>query len=364
VENRIGIYYWKCDRPYAFHSLNTSLSEKNLIDLETQIKSLLTNHFGNCSFNFSQLGCQGNHIAYIVNYQGSLFLLRIENGPEGDNYMEVEARLLDEVRSLNVPTPHVYAVNISRSEYPFAYQILDYLPYSDLNKLYKKGELNILDIATKIGKYIALYQQLRPEGYGLFNSKKLLENGKLSGLYKSYREYFFLNWEKHHDFLVRKNFISIKESHRLKDIVNDFDWCLDIDNGCLVHKDMALWNVLGTKSSIEAFIDWDDAISGDITDDISLLACFHSGEFINLVIDGYKQVKDLPDHFIPSFWLHLLRNMIVKSVIRLGAGYFNLKDDFFLINSGKTGKTLQQFTKDRINIAYLGLKNEINISNL
>jgi len=43
---------------------------------------------------------------------------------------------------------------------------------------------------------------------------------------------------------------------------------------------------------------------------------------------------------------------------------FNLEDDFFLINPGKTGKTLQQFTKDRINIAYLGLKNEINISNL
>ena len=198
----MGIYYWKCDRPNAFHSLNTTLSEKKLIDLETQIKSLLTNHFGDCLFTFNQLGSQGNHIGYIVNYQNSFFLLRIENGPEGDNYMEVEARLLDEVRSLNVPTPHVYAVNVSRSKYQFAYQIIDYLPYNDLNKLYKKGELNILDIAPKIGKCIAFYQQLRPEGFGLFDSEKLLENGKLSGLYKSYREYFLLNWEKHLDFTI------------------------------------------------------------------------------------------------------------------------------------------------------------------
>jgi Ser/Thr protein kinase RdoA (MazF antagonist) len=29
--------------------------------------------------------------------------------------------------------------------------------------------------------------------------------------------------------------------------------------GCLVHKDLALWNILGTEREIAAFIDFDDS---------------------------------------------------------------------------------------------------------
>ncbi|MFN9915135.1 MAG: phosphotransferase, partial [Pirellulaceae bacterium] len=38
---------------------------------------------------------------------------------------------------------------------------------------------------------------------------------------------------------------------------------LNLPLGCLVHKDLALWNILGTRDQIAAFIDFDDAISGD-----------------------------------------------------------------------------------------------------
>jgi hypothetical protein len=40
--------------------------------------------------------------------------------------------------------------------------------------------------------------------------------------------------------------------------------------------------------------------------------------------------------------------MIVKAVIRVGGNYFEKKDDFFLIEAGEEGNTLEQFTRDRI----------------
>ena len=52
---------------------------------------------------------------------------------------------------------------------------------------------------------------------------------------------------------------------------------LNLSQGCLVHKDLALWNILGTAREIEAFIDFDDAVSGDAMDDLSLLGCFYDG---------------------------------------------------------------------------------------
>jgi Ser/Thr protein kinase RdoA (MazF antagonist) len=131
-----------------------------------------------------------------------------------------------------------------------------------------------------------------------------------------------------------------------------------------VHKDLALWNILGESEEIKAFIDWDDTISGDPTDDLSLIACFHSGEIVNAMLEGYTTVKDLPDNFLPRFWLHLLRNMIVKAVIRVGADYFDRESDFFLIGSGSTGASLKMFTRQRIEIACLGLVNKIKIKDL
>src|SRR5690606_36264792 len=137
---------------------------------------------------------------------------------------------------------------------------------------------------------------------------------------------------------------------------------LVLPEGCLVHKDLALWNILGDRNQIYAFIDWDDAVSGDPTDDLSLLGCFHDGEVVLAAIDGYQQVKTLPSDFEQRFWLHLLRNIIFKSVIRVKGNYFEKSDMFFLNNPKQ--KSLKRFTLDRIESAVEGLKGNKSIASL
>jgi hypothetical protein len=91
-------------------------------------------------------------------------------------------------------------------------------------------------------------------------------------------------------------------------------------------------------------------------DDLSLLACFHDAAFLQRAFEGYESIRALPPDHLRCFWLHLLRNMIVKAVIRVGAGYFDRDDGFFLISSGSSGSNLREMTLSRLALALRGLR--------
>lgn len=99
-------------------------------------------------------------------------------------------------------------------------------------------------------------------------------------------------------------------------------------------------------------------------DDLSLLGCFHDGPVISNAILGYQSIQRLPQQHSRRFWLHLLRNMIVKAVIRVGAGYFDRTDSFFLFGSGMTGADLVQQTRARIFRVLDGLISDAEIGTL
>jgi aminoglycoside phosphotransferase (APT) family kinase protein len=362
--NRKSIYYWKCDRPNAFYALNEKSQDNGVSISESYISGLLYRHFGNNKFSFRPAGGQGNHLTYLVLHQGNNYFLRIEDGPEGDNYMGIEARVMDEVRASGVKTPEIFAVDSSRKNVPFAYQIMEYLDSPDLNSIDKEGKLDLLSVGEQIGENVACWQAIKPSGFGPFDPACMEEENRLKGLHGRYQDYYLLNWNQHLDFLKSRKFLSSEETFKLKNVVQEHLPFLQIVQGCLVHKDLALWNILGSKDEIRAFIDWDDSISGDPTDDLSLLACFHNWEFMESVLNGYQKIRELPEHFESLFWLHLLRNMIVKAVIRVGAGYFDRKDDFFLIGSGADGRSLEIITRERIKLAYSGLTGQAKITEL
>jgi Ser/Thr protein kinase RdoA (MazF antagonist) len=169
---------------------------------------------------------------------------------------------------------------------------------------------------------------------------------------------------EHLYFLVSRGFLTATQHDDISSEIENHRTLLDLAPGCLVHKDLALWNILGTRDQITAFIDFDDAISGDPMDDLSLLACFHDGAFLRRAFEGYQTLRALPSEHRRRFWLHLLRNMIVKAVIRVGAGYFDRDDGFFLIGSGGSGRDLRQFTLDRLQSALRGLRENADISTL
>ena len=358
--NRTGIYYWKCDRPSAFHSLHNDGKEKQFQQIDLPVRKLLEKRFNASPFTLNYGSGQGNHLTYLAVNNAKKYFVRIENGPERDTYMMVEGKIIDEVRNLGVPAPEIFESDTSRKKVDFAYQIMEYLEYPDLNTLHKAKELDMLTVAGEIGKYIARWQSITPPGFGLFNTEVIIKENRLIGLHDRYTDYYFLNLHNHLNFLVSKKFLTENEAKELLDTLYANKKYLNLSEGCLVHKDLALWNILGDEDEIKGFIDWDDSIVGDPTDDLSLLACFYADDVVQSAINGYTTIKALPNNFFPRFHLHLLRNMIVKAVIRVGANYFERTDDFFLIDSGSIGGTLEQVTREKIFMAYnlLNMKKE------
>ncbi len=361
LNRRKNIYYWKSDRPYVDGNVQ-NLDPSNREDLEKVLREYLIDHFKKDLADLRPAGGQGNHITYLAIYPGQTYFIRVENGPEKDDYMDVESTVLRKVNAIGIPSPKVYHSDNSRSKVPFAIQVIEYVESKDLNELDKRGELRTVDIARSIGRYVAQWQSITTVKFGLFDPSVLVERGTLEGYHEVYSDYFLLNWDKHLDYLGEALFLGEKQVAEIKEVVNYYHYLLNIPQGCLVHKDLALWNILGGPTRIHAFIDWSDAISGDDMDDLSLLGCFHSGPVVMAAFDGYASVKPLPEHYENKFWLHLLRNIIFKAVIRVKGNYFDKPDSFFMKKGGS--KDLRTVTLERIRSACDGLKGNKRIEDL
>lgn len=344
--SRRDIHYWKCDRPAAFHG--TQSRHDLPPSLQAQLRQAIEDRLGT-RVDLRPAHGQGNHLTYFAQTEEASMFIRVENGPEKDGHLAVESQVLDQVRATGVHTPKVFACDASRSQVPFAWQALECLPFPDLNHWHKQGRLNASVIAFEIGASVARWQAVRPPGFGILDEE-------FHGFHPAYADYFHLRLDEHLGFLVKHGFLTTDQRAEILNAVTTHETLLNLEGGCLVHKDLALWNILGSPDHIAAFIDFDDAISGDPMDDLSLLACFHDAAFLNRAFEGYESIRPLPDHHLRRFWLHLLRNMIVKSVIRVGAGYFDRDDGFFLIGSGSSGASLRETTLSRLSLALRGLR--------
>ncbi len=359
-QDRTHIYYWKCDRAAAFHGTEAERPANPL--LEIQLRSALERRFPGVPLVLRPADGQGNHRTFRLTLGTQEAFARTEDGPERDNYFDVESLVLSELLQRGIPVPRVLACDCERKETPFAWQVLEYIPFPDLNQHYKQKTLCLEQLAEAIGEAVARWQDIRPSGYGPFSASEAHTRKRLTGLHTSYASYYTLNLQRHLDFLTARGFLPDTLAAAIIDALARHQDLLGMSPGCLVHKDLALWNILGSPQSIAAFIDWDDAISGDAMDDLSLLGCFYGAPVIERALTGYVRVRPLPEHYLRRFWLCLLRNMLVKAVIRVGAGYVKRNDSFFLIGSGSTGADLEAFTRARIGTALRGLTENSDLS--
>jgi aminoglycoside phosphotransferase (APT) family kinase protein len=352
---RRNAYSWKCDRPAAFHG--TLRREAADATLAAAVAAELRRYYATNSVTLAPGPGRGNHLTWLATVDGRPLFIRVENGPEADGHLAVESAVLERVRAEGVPTPRVYGCDVSRRGIDFSWQALERIDAPDLNHWFREGLLDGDAIAHAIGRAVATWQEIEPAGFGVLDTD-------LHGAWPTYADFYHLRLDEHLAFLVRHGLISLPERAEITAEIERHGGLLALDRACLVHKDLALWNILGTPRDIAAFIDFDDAVGGDPLDDLSLLGCFHDRAFLRQAVAGYASVRPLPAEHRRRFWLHLLRNMIVKAVIRAGAGYFDRDDGLFLIGRGSTGSDLRRFTVARLERALRGLRDDDEIEAL
>jgi fructosamine-3-kinase len=356
VSSRAGIHYWKCDRAAALHGTTRAPQERAGDAVMAALAGVLPPPFGGPGLALRPAGSQGNHLTFIVDHGAAQAFVRVEDGPEGDDYLEVESALLVRLRAAGIAVPAMHYCDAGRQRVPFAFHVLGRVEEPDLNTHFKAGRLEIAAVFAQIGSAIARWQAALPvHGCGPFDIAAWRAGRGFTGLHANAPDYFFLNLDRHLAYLVRHAFLTPAESAEIARLLDAYRPLIADTAPVLVHKDMALWNVMGTPDRVTAFIDWDDACGGDPMDDLSLLACFHDAAALDAALSGYASVRPLPPAHQTRFWLHLVRNLVVKAVIRTGAGYFE-RDGSLFLNGAGGGAALREFTRTRLRTALAALE--------
>ena len=129
--SRRDIYYWKCDRPAAFHGTQERKAPDATMEPRL-IEAMRARNVGR-EIMLSPSGSQGNHLTWNALVDGAELFVRVEDGPEADAHLQVESEVMSAVAASGVPVPRVHAVDASRQQVPFAWQVMDRIPFPDLN---------------------------------------------------------------------------------------------------------------------------------------------------------------------------------------------------------------------------------------
>lgn len=352
---RTDIYYWKCDNPLTVEQKRVYNDKYSLADISDMVYNIAENYFGIKPQSVKSNESRGNHYTYIITFNDRKIFFRADDGQMDDDYLDAENAVMNVVKQNGIPVPEIYYVDTSMLKYPVRYQLMEMIEGKPLNIFHQEGAIDKTSIGRQVGRYMAMLHRIHLKGFGFINTEVLKKSNQMTGIDKSHQDYFYKKYDYHLKYLVDQKFITSEKAKEIERLISLNIKYIDIDEGSLVHKDLAFWNMIGTPNCLKAIVDWDDVIIGDPVDDIAITRCFYNEDIFNPIIEGYCEISPLPENFYPKLWIYLIRNMIWKAVIRIFMNYFEIKDDLFILHNDHKG-SLRQFTLERLDMGIRELK--------
>ncbi|MBH06236.1 MAG: hypothetical protein CMJ20_07930 [Phycisphaeraceae bacterium] len=351
---RTDIYYWKCDNPLPIEQKRVYNDKYGEADITETVKAIATDFLSEAPEAIRHTGSAGNHYAYLIDHGDRTYFFRSDDGKVEDDYMLAERAAMDLAARNGVPVPRLFACDVSMSHYPIRYQIFEHIPFPDLNKHDQAGKLDRGAVAQQMGTILARLHDIELDGYGFFDTAKLSTSGQIRGLDASARDYFRKCLHTHLGYLRDVSFLSTEQVNHIERLIDRHDQLLDLDRGRMLHRDMALGNLVGSPTDVLAVVDWDDVVIGDPADDLSIVRCFYDDDIWIPLLESYRRLRPLPEDFDGRVSLYLTRNMLWKSMIRHYMGYFEITGDFFILNR-ETAGDLEKATRKRLAMGVEGL---------
>ena len=352
---RTDVYYWKCDNPLPIEQKRLYNDKYAQADITDTVTAIAHDFLSEPPDTVRPTGSAGNHYAYLIDHAGGTYFFRSDDGKLDDDYMLAEEAAMALATAHEVPVPKVFACDVTMSRYPVRYQILEYLPYPDLNKHDQADRLDRVNVARQVGTILARLHHIELEGFGFWNTQMLATSGTIRGLDASARDYFFKCLDTHLRYLRDVEFLTADQVTEIEALVQRHDSLLNIEKGSMLHKDMAFWNLVGSPTQVMAVVDWDDVVIGDPVDDLSIIRCFYDDDVWLPLLDSYRKLRPLRDDFDARLALYLTRNMLWKSMIRHYMGYFDMTGNFFILNRESAGG-LEAATRKRLAMGVDGMR--------
>ncbi|HLD25365.1 MAG TPA: phosphotransferase [Patescibacteria group bacterium] len=270
-----------------------------------------------------------SHVIYIVTVKGRerQVVIRANIGiGEPEYYMLMEKLITDEVATVGVPVNRILHVDISRSIFPFDFQIQDCLDGVDLENNFHGTRSDYDQMSFDLGRFVAMWGDLSFEKFGRFDPTRRVPAspaGRLVGTKQSMYEYIIVRLDEDLKFLFDAGVV--KNVDRIRKLFEEHKSIISVKIGTLVQYDLADHNIMfdGTNV-ITGIFDWEAAVIGDPILDLASAPTwktFHPRE--EKMIEGYKSIRDVPNFFKEKMNIYRLRTMLWKMVYAIRTEILN-----------------------------------------
>ena len=270
-----------------------------------------------------------SHVIYEVNVKerNNPLILRANLGiSEPEKVMKVEQLITDKVSKLGVNTNRVLYADVSRVLVPFDFQIQEKLEGKDPERFFTgtKKEYDAYSFAT--GQCIAKISQLQFKKFGRFDGDAA-DKEKLLGTKSTFPDYIFTMLQEDISKLTKFGLLTEHSSKQILKIFEEYIPVMEISRGSLVHHDLADHNLLiDDQHRFAGIFDWEAAVVGDPVLDLASCPTWTSlYPKEEQLIEGFRSIATLPDHFKEKMNIYRLRTMLWKGVFYVRAHLVNEK---------------------------------------
>ncbi|MBU1085845.1 MAG: phosphotransferase [Candidatus Beckwithbacteria bacterium] len=240
-----------------------------------------------------------------------------------ETVMVIEKLITEKVTKLGVPTNTVIYADVSRKKFPFDFQIQEVLQGKDPEIYFKGSKADYNKISFDLGIKIAKLTKLKFKKFGRFNEKSAI-NGKLIGTKNSFFDYITVCLDDDIRYLVKAKVINNNKSKIIRQLFDQHKAIINLDQGSLIHHDLADHNITFQGTKVTGIFDWETAVIGDPV--LDLASCptwrtFYPRE--EKLIKGYQTITDLPDNFKEKMNIYRLRTMLWKIVYAIRMDILN-----------------------------------------
>jgi fructosamine-3-kinase len=233
----------------------------------------------------------------------------------------IDKWVMEMLRQADIPNLHVYHIDISREACPFDYEIIEEAKGKPLGEHENQKQLN-RHLIVELGTAIAKLHNITINGFGMLDVRCILCAKEGKGLLDTWKEYIFCNLDKHIGICFNIGAISFEESKAIESVFSQAEPMFEHVMPALLHGDLSNRNIFSDGKRITALVDWEDSLSGDPVFDIASWGTFiGNDEKREPFLEGYWQVRPLPEDFELRYWLYYLRVILAKTVHRYRFGY-------------------------------------------
>lgn len=253
-------------------------------------------------------------------------IMRMHPNAVKNGYFWAEKAVAEHAKRAGVPTYSTLCIDDTKTHVPFDFMIITKEAGSNMKNSGPFDAQTDKLLVENTGKLLALVHSVHTKQYGFFDNEKAKLTNDLIGIHTTWSDHLYSSLKDNLTYLEDNKAITHQERNTVDHIFDTYGTTIKCQDPRLIHNDLADWNELTDGKNITAFIDWDEAFSGDPVCDFAAYSVFFDDIRLKHLMRGYKEISPLPGDFEHKFHLYRLRYIISKMTLRTKRSVYDMSD--------------------------------------